>query len=87
MVLSLVLLLTACHPDKNQASAIPYQDYEKQVQPIVQAMTLDEVGAMTLPKFAMIQTNDKINFNFIDQYHLGALLAAGGEVPNGRGVC
>lgn len=65
---------------------IDYSAYEQTVRPIVNAMTLDEkLGQMIVPKFTYLQENQKINFDLINRYHLGALLAAGGEVPNGQG--
>ncbi len=65
---------------------IDYQQYQSIVKPIVDSMTLDQkLGQMTLPKFTMLMQGDKINFNLIQQYALGALLAAGGEDPNGVG--
>lgn len=71
----------------NQSTLVDYQRYEKLVQPIVARMNLDEkLGQMTLAKFTFLQSkNQKIDFDLINQYHLGGVLAAGGEVPNGMG--
>lgn len=66
---------------------VPYDEYQAIVRPAVERMTLKEkLGQMTLVKFGFLQpTSNQLDFNLINQYHLGALLAAGGEVPNGMG--
>lgn len=68
-------------------SHIPYEKYQAIVRPAVERMTLKEkLGQMTLVKFGFLQpTSNQIDYNLINQYHLGAVLAAGGEVPNGVG--
>jgi beta-glucosidase len=66
---------------------IPFLRYQQLVQPIVKNMTLNQkLGQMTLPKLAFLRGADnKIDPSLIRQYHLGALLAAGGEIPDGKG--
>lgn len=67
--------------------SIDYAKFANLVKPIVANMTLDEkLGQMTLAKFTFLQNNQQqVNFNLINQFHLGGILAAGGEVPNGQG--
>lgn len=68
-------------------STIPYHIYKDAVKAAVERMTLDEkIGQMTLVKYAFLQpTTNQIDYDLINRYHLGAVLAAGGEVPNGVG--
>lgn len=63
-----------------------FEKYQAMVQPIVAQMTLNEkLGQMVLVKYTFLQQDNKINFDLINKYHLGGILAAGGEVPNGNG--
>ena len=79
------LLLAGCGHSTHK-TIIPFKQYQARVQPLVKAMSLDEkLGQMTLPKFTMIQQHNRIKYQLIERYHLGALLGAGGEVPNGKG--
>ncbi len=66
---------------------IPFQEYEIRVRPAVLRMTLEEkIGQMTLVKYAFLQpTTQTLDYPLINRYHLGAVLAAGSEIPNGRG--
>lgn len=67
-----------------------YQQDLAAAKTLVSHMSLaQKIGQMTLAKFFMLQ-RDNVNPNVIDwqrisQYHLGAMLVAGGEVPNGQG--
>ena len=74
------------------AAASPMRSNQTQdltlARQLVAQMTLDQkLGQMTLVKFTMLQDQPKvINWNNIAKYRLGALLVAGGEVPEGKGV-
>lgn len=71
----------------NKDSHIPYEKYQAIVRPAVERMNLKEkIGQMTLVKFGFLQTTaNQLDYDLINQYSLGAVLAAGGEVPNGVG--
>jgi hypothetical protein len=76
-------IATASENDKS----IGYQKVYSIVQPIVKAMTLDQkLGQMVLPKYTFFMQDDgKLDYTMINRYALGAVLAAGGEIPDGKG--
>ncbi len=69
------------------ASKVPYHLYERLIKPIVKRMTLEEkLGQMTVVPFMTLQNRaHQIDVDLIQVYHLGAILAAGTEIPNGIG--
>ena len=72
---------------KNSDSNDSRSNNDNLIKQIVDNMTLEQkLGQMTLPKYMFLQPgSDTINFGLIQKYYLGAILAAGGEVPNGKG--
>lgn len=71
--------------ENNQS--IGYEQFYRTVQPVVRAMTLDQkLGQMVLPKYTFFMQDDgKLDYTMISRYALGAVLAAGGEIPDGKG--
>ncbi|WP_299010322.1 glycoside hydrolase family 3 N-terminal domain-containing protein [uncultured Shewanella sp.] len=84
------LATTVINVPKNSANI--FDDYRAKTASIVNSMTLKQkIGQMTLPKYNFIKTEDEngtyyLNYNLFKQYYIGAVLAAGGEIPDGTSV-
>lgn len=84
-LISMVLLgsLISCNDNDSTAS---YQYYRVVTAPIVESMTLKQkLGQMTLPKYSFLISEDEtyLDYSLIEEYALGAMLVAAGEVPDG----